>query len=538
MLKPIKGHHERKGFFGWFNHRFDRLTHRYVGWVDRVLARRAFFMLVYGGIVALVFFLFVRLPSSFLPIEDQGYLIVDMQAQPAASANRLMDVMLQMEEHFDARESVADVLSISGFSFSGAGQNAGLAFIMLKDWSERDLKTESASSEANLANAVLLGGVKEGIVYTLVPPPIPELGEASGFDIRLQDRSGRGYSALVAAKDRLIELARQSPVLDPHSVRVSDLPEVPQIALNIDRQKAYAQRVTFEAVGNTLAIALGSAFVNDFPNQGRMQRVVVQADSKFRMQPEDLMGLYVRNMDGEMVPLSAFADYEWVRGPAQIVRYNGYPAMRISGAPAAGRSTGEAMAEMERLAAQLPGYSYEWTGQSLQEKVSGSQIPILLTLSMLVVFLLLAALYESWSIPLSVILVVPLGILGCVLAVMWRGMPNDVFFKVGLITIIGLSAKNAILIVEFAKDLQRDGESLIKATLHAAKLRFRPILMTSLAFTLGVIPLARATGASSASQQAIGTGVIGGMIAATVLAIFLVPVFFVVVRKLFRRSAD
>jgi multidrug efflux pump len=537
LLKPIKGHHERGGFFGWFNRLFERVTNRYVKWVDRILARRIIFMLGYFGIVALVFVLFVRLPSSFLPIEDQGYLIVNMQAQPGASSNRLMKVIEQVEGHYDSREAVQDVLTISGFSFSGAGQNAGLAFIMMKDWSERDLKTQSVEAEANVANGILLGGVKEGIAYSVVPPPIHELGDSSGFDMRLLDRTGMGYSALVAAKDRLLDLARQSPLLDPHSVRVSDLPEVQQIELRIDRQKAYAHKVSFQEISNTLAITFGSAFVNDFPNQGRMQRVIVQADSPFRMQPEDIMGVYVRNADGEMVPVSAFADYDWVYGPAQVVRYNGYPAMRISGSPSEGHSTGEAMAEMERLVAQLPGYSLEWTGQSLQEKVSGDQIPILLGLSMLVVFLLLAALYESWSIPLSVMLVVPLGILGCVVAVMMRGMPNDVFFKVGLITIIGLSAKNAILIVEFAKDLQRDGEPLIKATLHAARLRFRPILMTSFAFTLGVIPLAMAVGASSASQRAIGTGVIGGMIAATFLAIFLVPVFFVVVRKLFDRHA-
>lgn len=536
LLKPIKGHHERKGFFGWFNRTFDRFTKSYVGWVDRILARRIFFMMVYAAIVGLTFFLFARLPSSFLPIEDQGYLIVDMQGPAGSSANRMQEAIGQMEAHFESRDAVQSVLAISGFSFSGAGQNSGLAFIILKDWSERD-SSQSAMAEANYANMNLLPNVKQGIIYTVIPPPISELGNASGFDIRLQDRTGRGYTALVAAKDRLLDMARKSPVLDPDSVRVADLPEVPQIELKIDRQKAYAHRVTFEAVGGTLATALGSAFVNDFPNQGRMQRVMVQADSKFRMQPEDLMSLYVRNTEGEMVPLSAFADYEWVKGPAQIVRYNGYPAMRISGSPAPGRSTGEAMDEMERLVAQLPGYSFEWTGQSLQEKVSGAQVPMLLGLSMLVIFLLLAALYESWSIPLSVMLVVPLGILGCVLAVMWRGMPNDVFFKVGLITIIGLSAKNAILIVEFAKDLQAEGESLLKATLHAAQLRFRPILMTSLAFTCGVIPLAIATGASSASQQAIGTGVIGGMIAATILAIFFVPVFFVVVRKLFDRKA-
>jgi multidrug efflux pump len=377
--------------------------------------------------------------------------------------------------------------------------------------------------------------IKDAIVFPLVPPPIPELGNATGFTLRLQDRAGLGHDALLAARNQLLGMAGKSKVLA--GVRPEGLEDTPQLQLNIDRDKANALGVPFADINSTLSTALGSAYVNDFPNQGRQQRVVVQADAPQRMQPEDLMKLYVRNVKGDMVPFSAFMTSKWIVGPVQLFRYNGYPAMKISGDAARGHSTGEAMDEMEKLVAQLPqGIGMEWTGQSLEEKTSGSQAPALFALSLLAVFLVLAALYESTSIPVAVILVVPLGILGALLGVTLRGMPNDVFFKVGLITIIGLSAKNAILIIEFAKDLQAQGKSLIEATLEAVHLRFRPIIMTSLAFILGVSPLVVASGAGSASQRAIGTGVMGGMITATVLAVFLVPVFFVVVRRLFKGS--
>jgi multidrug efflux pump len=372
-------------------------------------------------------------------------------------------------------------------------------------------------------------------VFPLNPPPIPELGNATGFTFRLQDRAGMGHAALVQARNQILGMASQSKVLA--GVRPEGLEDAPQLQLDIDRDKANALGVPFSTINSVLSTALGSSYVNDFPNQGRQQRVIVQADAKRRLQPEDLTGLYARNGDGNMVPFSSFVTAKWINGPVQLIRYNGYPAMKIAGGAAPGRSTGEAMAEMESFVAKLPpGFGFEWTGQSLEEKTSGNQAPALYALSLIAVFLVLAALYESTSIPLAVMLVVPLGILGALLGVTLRSMPNDVYFKVGMIAVVGLSAKNAILIIEFAKDLQAQGKGLIEATLEAVHLRFRPIIMTSLAFILGVLPLAIASGAGSASQRAIGTGVMGGMITATVLAVFLVPIFFVVVRKIFKGS--
>jgi multidrug efflux pump len=406
--------------------------------------------------------------------------------------------------------------------------------VSLKDWSERRGAQHSAQAVSGRAFGALMG-VRDAFIFALSPPPIPELGTATGFNFRLQDRAGQSREALINARNQLLGLAGQSPVLA--GVRPDGLEDAAQVLLDIDRDRAQALGVSMDAVSAVLATAMGSAYVNDFPNAGRLQRVVVQADAAARRTPQDLLQLFVPSTRGTQVPLSAFAATRWVTGPIQTVRYNGYPAMKIMGDAAPGRSTGEAMAEMERLARQLPpGFGFEWTGQSREEKLSGAQATLLLAFSMLAVFLCLAALYESWSIPLAVLLVVPLGVLGALAGVWLRGMPNDVFFKVGLITIIGLSAKNAILIIEFAKDLQAEGKGLVEATLEACHLRFRPIVMTSLAFILGVSPLAVATGAGSASQRAIGTGVMGGMITATVLAVLLVPVFFVVVRRLFPRG--
>ena len=476
---------------------------------------------------------YMRLPTAFIPNEDQGYLIVDMQAPPEASANRTIDVIKQVEDAFLSDPAVDRVFAIQGFSFSGAGQNAGLAFVTLKDWSERGPENSAAAIAAR-ANGKLWQ-IRDGMTFALSPPPIQGLGTTSGFTFRLQDRGGLGQSALAAAKDQLLAAASGSSVVT--GLRVEGLPDSAQVNVIIDREKANTFGVTFSDINSTISANLGSNYVNDFPNAGRMQRVVVQADERARMQTADLLNLNVRNAAGGMVPLSAFAHVEWVKGPAQVVGYNGYPSVRISGQAAPGFSSGDAIAEMQRLAAELPqGFGYEWTGQSLQEIQSGAQAPILIALSILFVFLLLAALYESWSIPLSVMLVVPLGVIGSVAAVTLRGMPNDVYFMVGLIAIIGLSAKNAILIVEFAKDLRQEGMSVIDATIEAARLRFRPILMTSLAFTLGVVPLAIAAGASAASQNAIGTGVMGGMISATVLAVFFVPAFFVFVMRIVDRS--
>ncbi|MBY0463560.1 MAG: efflux RND transporter permease subunit, partial [Burkholderiales bacterium] len=477
---------------------------------------------------------YTRLPTSFLPNEDQGTMLVNVQLPPGATQERTRAVMQQVEGFVLKQPEVQSMVSVLGFSFSGQGQNAALAFVTLKDWSERTDPGSSAQALAGRSFGALMG-IRDAFIFPLSPPPIPELGTASGFTFRLQDRAGLGHDALLAARNQLLGMAGKSPVLT--QVRPDGLEDAPQLQLDIDRDRASALGVGYDAINNVIATTLGSSYVNDFPSAGRLQRVVVQADAPARMQPEDLLKLSVLNNKGQNVMLSAFATTRWVTGAMQTIRYNGYPAMRISGSSAPGYSTGAAMAEMEQLAAQLPtGIGYEWTGQSREEKLAGSQSIILYSFAILAVFLCLAALYESWSIPLSVILVVPLGVLGVLLATLLRGYANDVYFQVGLITIIGLSAKNAILIIEFAKDLQADGKSVIEAALAAAHLRFRPIVMTSMAFMLGVLPLALATGAGSASQRAIGTGVIGGMLTGTALAVVFVPIFFVVVRSLFKGS--
>lgn len=535
ILKPVQAghHHEKRGFFGWFNRKFNSTTNRYQSFVVGMLGKTTRYMVIYGVIIACVGLLFMRLPTSFLPAEDQGYIVTNIQLPPGASTNRTLEVVEQVEQYFLKQPGVQHVVAVLGFSFSGNGQNAALAFVPLKDWDERDAASTADAIAGKAFGAFMQ--LKDAIVYPLNPPPIPELGNATGFTFRLQDRSGQGHDALLAARNQMLGMAGKNPVLA--GVRPEGLEDTPQLQLDIDRDKASALGVSFADINSTLSSALGSSYINDFPNLGRQQRVIMQAEATHRLQPEDLQQLYVRNVKGDMVPFSAFATSSWIKGPVQLVRYNGYPAMKISGQAAPGYSSGEAMAEMEKMAAQLPaGFGFEWTGQSREEKLSGAQMPMLMALSLLAVFLVLAALYESTSIPLSVMLVVPLGILGAVLGVTLRGLPSDVYFKVGLITIIGLSAKNAILIVEFAKDLQAEGKSLIEATLEAAKLRFRPIIMTSLAFILGVVPLVIASGAGSASQRAIGTGVMSGMITATALAVFFVPVFFVVVRRLFKGS--
>ncbi len=532
LLKPVDPeHHEKKGFFGWFNRSFKRTTHGYEGLVARIIRKAGRWMVVYVAVLGAVAFLYNKLPTSFLPNEDQGYIVVNMQLPPGASVNRTEAVVSAVEQFQLQQPEVDKIVGVTGFSFSGNGQNAALAFVPLKDWDERKGQEHSAQALAGRTFGAMMG-VRDAFIFALSPPPIPELGNATGFTFRLQDRTGQGHEALLGARNQLLGMASQSKILQ--GVRPDGLEDAPQLKLEIDREKAAAQGVSYDSIASVLATAFGSTYVNDYPNAGRLQRVVVQAEAAARMQPDDLLNLYVSNSKGQQVPFSAFATTRWVTGPVQTVRYNGYPAMKISGDAAAGHSTGEAMAEMEKLAAQLPpGFGFEWTGQSREEKLSGSQAMILLAFSMLAVFLCLAALYESWSIPVAVLLVVPLGVLGSLSGVWLRDMPNDVYFKVGLITIIGLSAKNAILIIEFAKDLMAEGHSLLAATLEACHLRFRPIIMTSFAFILGVLPLAIASGAGSASQRAIGTGVMGGMITATVLAVFLVPVFFVVIRRLF-----
>ena len=534
LLKPIpKGaKHERKGFFGLFNRFFKRTAKGYEGWVAGILRRSGRFMVIYLVLIAAVAWGYTRLPMSFLPAEDQGNMIVNVQLPPGATRERTLAVMEEVEDFMLKQPEVQSMVSVLGFSFSGQGQNAALAFVTLKEWSERPNPENSAQALAGRAFGGLMG-IRDAFIFPLSPPPIPELGQASGFNFRLQDRAGLGRDALLAARNQLLGMAAQSKVLS--QVRPDGLEDAPQLQIDIDRDKAAALGVPFESISATIGTALGSSYVNDFPNQGRLQRVVVQADAPARMQPEDVLRLNATNNQGQPVPMSAFASTRWVTGAMQTVRYNGYPAMRIGGSAADGFSTGDAVAEMERLAAQLPrGFGYEWTGITREEKLAGNQALLLYGFAILAVFLCLAALYESWTIPLSVILVVPLGVLGVVLATMLRGYSNDVYFQVGLITIIGLSAKNAILIIEFAKDLQAQGKTAVEAALEAAHLRFRPILMTSLAFVLGVLPLFLASGAGSASQRAIGTGVIGGMLTAVVFAVFFVPLFFVVVRRLFK----
>ncbi|KKX32999.1 efflux RND transporter permease subunit [Rhizobium sp. LC145] len=532
FLKPIKhGHHEKKGIGGWFNRSFDRLTSGYSKSVTGMARRAGRMMVVYLALVVGLGYLFVSLPSAFVPDEDQGFLIVDIQGPPEASANRTIESIKQIEAIFKAEPAVENVVAIQGFSFSGNGANAALAFVTLKDWAERG-EGNSVQEIADRTNMKLFG-LKDATTFALSPPPIEGFGTTGGFSFRLQDRGGQGQAALAKAAAELMAKAGQSQVVT--GLRIEGMPDAAQVLLVIDREKANTFGISFSDINNAITANLGSSYINDYPNAGRMQRVIVQADDRARLQIEDVLKINVRNANGGMVPLSSFAIAQWQKGAPQIVGYNGYPTIRIAGAPAPGQSSGAAIAEMERLASELPeGFGFEWSGQSLEEITSGNQAPFLFGLSILFIFLLLAGLYESWSIPLSVMLVVPLGVIGSVLAVMLRDMPNDIYFKVGLIAIIGLSAKNAILIVEFAKDYYADGKSLLESAVDAARVRFRPIIMTSLAFTLGVVPLAIATGPSAASQNAIGTGVLGGMISATVLAIFFVPAFFVFVLKVMR----
>ena len=533
LLKPVeKGHtHAKGGFFGWFNRGFTKTAKRYEGWVAKLVRHIGRALVVFAVVIGVVGLIFYRMPSSFLPNEDQGYIIANIQLPAGATLERTSQVMKDVEGYVLKQPEVASMVSVLGFNFSGQGQNVALAFIPLKDWKERSKGHGAEDIAGRITGA--LSSQRDSFVFALSPPPIPELGRGTGFSFRLQDRGGNGPDALLAARNQLMGMAAKSPILA--GVRPEGLEAAPQVQLDIDRDKANALGVSFDAINTAVSTALGSAYINDFPNAGRLQRVVVQADAAARMQPEDLLKLNAVNTKGQQVPLSAFATTRWITGPMQTVRYNGYSTMRLSGDAAPGHSTGQALDEMERLAAQLPaGFAYEWTGQSREEKLSGSTVFVLLGFAMLAVFLALAALYESWSIPVAVLLVVPFGVLGALLAAMSRDMPNDVYFKVGLITIIGLGAKNAVLIIEFAKDLQEQGMSAIDAAIAACHLRFRPILMTSLAFILGVLPLVIASGAGAASQRAIGTGVMGGMLSATALGVFFVPVFFVLVRKLFK----
>ena len=535
ILKPIaKGSTiEKRGFFGWFNRGFDKITGRYESWVGRSLKRLGRMMLVYLILVAALGWLYMRLPTSFLPEEDQGYIIANIELPAGSTANRTLDVIKKVEDHFMAQPKVENIVAVQGFSFNGNGLNAALAFITLKDFSERTEPADSAPAIAGQATQQLLFGLPDSMVFSIVPPAISSLGNASGFDMRLEDRSSSGNEALLAASDQLMQLAAQSSIVA--DVRVTGLAPGPQLSLSIDREKAAALGVDFTEAAQLISTAMGSAYVGKFTNQGWVQNVWVQAEHEKRMEPDDIMTLNARNSSGKMVPLSSFVTLEWTRAPVQQVRYNSYDSIRIGGTAAPGYSTGQAMEEMERLMTELPpGFGYDWTGLSYQEIQAGNQTLILMGLAILVVFMLLAALYESWAIPLAVMLAVPLGMLGAVGLSSAMGMSNDVYFQVGMVTVIGLAAKNAILIIEFAKDIYAQGGSITDAAVYAARLRFRPILMTSFAFILGVLPLVIASGASSASQNAVGLGVFGGMLAATPLALLLVPTFFVVVLSLFK----
>lgn len=535
LLRPVDQEaHSKRGFFKWFNHRFDRMNQRYEAQVGTLAKRSGRMMLVFVALVAALVITFRQLPSSFLPEEDQGYFMSSFQLPADATTERTLAVVKQFEQYVSTRPAIESTMTVIGFGFSGSGTNTALSFITLRDWQTRsDTSTNKELEKAQAAMA----DVSEGTVMHMLPPAIDELGTSSDIGFFLQDRGNQGYAALKNAEAKMLALVQSSKKLS--DVYADGLPAGTSIDLNINRKKAETLGVSFTDISDTLSTALGSLYVNDFPNEGRMQQVIVQADAPARMQIDDVLSLYVRNRAGGMVALSEFVTPHWRNTPPQFTRFQGYPALRLSGSAAAGVSSGEAMAEINRLAAELPsGFSVAWTGQALQEQQSAQQAPILMALSMLVVFLVLAALYESWSIPLSVLLVVPLGLLGAVLAVTIRGLPNDVFFKVGMITVIGLSAKNAILIVEFAKQLREEGNGLVQSAVMAARLRLRPILMTSLAFGLGVLPLMLASGASAETQRAIGTGVFGGMVSATLLAIYFVPMFFVVVMSAQERIAQ
>ncbi|OGU49636.1 MAG: multidrug efflux RND transporter permease subunit, partial [Hydrogenophilales bacterium RIFOXYA1_FULL_63_33] len=528
LLKPGEAEEDEKRGFNRF---FGKVTTRYHGLTARILARSGRWMVIYLAIVIAAGWLFAKLPGSFLPDEDQGYFITLVQLPGGATQERTVKVLSQVEQFYLKQPEVERVIGVVGFSFFGRGQNAALVFTRLKDWDERKGPEHSAQGVIGRAMGNFMR-IKEAVIFAVNPPPIPELGAVGGFDFRLLDRSGQGREALMDVRNMVLGMASQDKRLT--GVRPEGQEPGPQVFLDIDREKAQALQIDMANLNDTLSSAIGVSYVNDFVRDGRILRVQMQADADLRKTPDDLLKLPIRNRLGDIVLLGEIAKPKWIVGLPKLDRYNGNPSMKIAGTPAPGHSTGEAMQAMEDIAAKLPpGFGFAWSGTSFEERLAGAQAPILFALSLLVVFLALAALYESWAIPFSVILVVPLGILGAVLAVYLRGLPNDVFFKVGLIAIIGLSAKNAILIIEFARQLHDEGMDLVSATLEACRLRLRPILMTSFAFILGVMPLAISTGAGAAGRHAVGTGVVGGMIAATLLAIFLVPVFFVVIRKRF-----
>ncbi|QRN38646.1 multidrug efflux RND transporter permease AcrD [Pectobacterium carotovorum] len=535
LLKPLaKGqHHGRKGFFGWFNRSFTRTSLKYERGVGKILISSGRWLLLYMGIIGIMAFLFFRLPTSFLPQEDRGVFTTQVQLPPGSTQQQTLQVVNKIEQYYltQEKDTVTSVFSTIGSGPGGNGQNVARLFVRLKDWNERT--TPESSSFAVIERATkVFRHIQEARVFASSPPSINGLGSAAGFAMRLQDRGGLGHDALMAARDQLLNMADSNPELT--RVRHNGLDDSSQLRIHIDQRKAQALGVSVDDINSTLKTGWGSTYVNDFLDRGRVKKVYVQAAAKFRMLPDDISKWYVRNNSGGMVPFSAFAQTVWETGSPRLERYNGYSSLEIVGEATPGVSTGTAMDIMESLVAKLPeGFGLQWTGMSLQERLSGAQAPALYAISLLVVFLCLAALYESWTVPFSVMLVVPMGVLGALVATWARGLENDVYFQVGLLTVVGLSAKNAILIVEFANEMNHKGKDLVEATLEASRQRLRPILMTSLAFIFGVLPMATSSGAGSASQHAVGTGVIGGMLAATFLAIFFVPLFFVVVRRRF-----
>ncbi|MBI5626718.1 MAG: efflux RND transporter permease subunit [Nitrosomonadales bacterium] len=533
LLKNSPGHEmvPTKGLLGWFNRFFSRTTQSYKSGVGSVVKRTGLYVMLYVLLLGVAGWLFMHLPTSFLPEEDQGYFVNIIQLPPGATRERSQEVLAEVEQFYLKQPEVDHVIGVLGFSFFGRGQNAATAFVRLKDWNERPSPDSSAPALVKRANMALFR-IKQAMIFAINVPPIPELAAVGGFDFRLQDRSGQGREKLMEARNIALGIASQHPML--MGVRPEGQEPGPQLLIDIDRLKARALGIDIADLNETLQSALGVAYINDFVREGRILRVQMQAEADNRTTPEQILRLPVRNAQGGMVPLSEVATPRWIVSPPKLDRYNGMPAMKIAGSPALGRSSGDALRAMEEVAAKLPpGFGFEWSGTSSEERLSGIQAPFLFGLSVLAVFLCLAALYESWSIPFAVVLVVPIGILGALAAVTLRGLPNDIYFKVGLIVIIGLAAKNAILIIQFARELQDEGHDLIDATLEACRLRFRPILMTSIAFILGVLPLAVSHGAGANGRHAIGTGVMGGMITATVLAVFLVPVFYVVIRRIF-----
>ncbi|PRF25669.1 multidrug efflux RND transporter permease subunit [Burkholderia multivorans] len=532
LLKPVDdGHHDKRGFFGWFNRFVARSTQRYATRVGAMLNKPLRWLVVYGALTAVAALMLTRLPSAFLPDEDQGNFMVMVIRPQGTPLAETMQSVREVESYLRREEPAAYTFALGGFNLYGEGPNGGMIFVTLKNWNARQAARDHVQAIVARVNE-RFAGTPNTTVFAMNSPALPDLGSTGGFDFRMQNRGGLDYAAFSAAREQLLAAGAKDAALT--DLMFAGTQDAPQLKLDIDRAKASALGVSMDEINTTLAVMFGSDYIGDFMHGTQVRRVIVQADGQHRLDPDDVKKLRVRNARGEMVPLAAFATLHWTLGPPQLTRYNGYPSFTINGSAAPGHSSGEAMAAIERIAATLPaGIGHAWSGQSFEERLSGAQAPLLFALSVLVVFLALAALYESWSIPLAVMLVVPLGVIGAVLGVTLRAMPNDIYFKVGLIATIGLSAKNAILIVEVAKDLLAQRMSLAEAALEAARLRLRPIVMTSLAFGVGVLPLAFASGAASGAQTAIGTGVLGGVIAATVLAVFLVPLFFVVVGRLF-----